>query len=324
MSLGQGEARQQTGYYSCRPKSRCIPGKIYVQYLTKHARSDVYSRLCSLRAGFGCASEPETRGVAVANSRAPGKRAPSRAAAGDDKAMDMQMSIGVSTSARWTGHGAHVPAMVDCFERAGDARRYLSGQIVLRFVVEASGSVSNIHVVKNELGNYPVERCLIGAGMRIAFPPPEGNRRTDFEYSLRFRSTGEMRVLDWRVTTWPFEWPRPTIFPVAESFGAAEVEAIAYVEPAGTIGSVGFVSQGPINPVAASCAEEQMLQAEDQRRPSQCGATHGVSADHCRPARQQGRPVAPAQQALPASLDRQSCAGAAFSEDGRLCREPRW
>ena len=36
------------------------------------------------------------------------------------------------------------------------------------------------------------------------------------------------------------------------------MEAIAYVEPEGTIGSVGFVSQGPINPVAASCAEEQM------------------------------------------------------------------
>jgi len=51
--------------------------------------------------------------------------------------------------------------MVDCFDRAGDARRYLSGQVVLRFVVEANGSVSDIHVIKNELGNYAVERCLI-------------------------------------------------------------------------------------------------------------------------------------------------------------------
>jgi hypothetical protein len=49
--------------------------------------------------------------------------------------------------------------------------------------------------------------------------------------------------------------------------GQQRVEAIAYVEPAGTIGSVGFVSQGPINPIAASCAEEQMykLRIADSR-----------------------------------------------------------
>jgi len=125
-------------------------------------------------------------------------------------------------------------------------------------VVEASGSVSNIHVIKNELGNYPVERCLIDAGMRIAFPRPEGNRKTDFEYSLRFDRPARCACWIGGVTTWPCEWPRPTIFQL-RNFGPLQVEAIAYVEPAGTIGSVGFVSQGPINPAAASCAEEQML-----------------------------------------------------------------
>jgi len=222
--------------------------------------------LCAL--GFACASAPETRGSHSDKSRARQKTSTRSGVAGDDQAMDMQMSIGVlDERAVDRAMAPHVPAMVDCFERAGDARRYLSGRVVLRFVVEASGSVSNIHVIKNELGNYPVERCLIGVGTRIRFPPPEGNRRTDFEYSLRFRSTGEMRVLDWRGDDVAVRVASTGDFSSCGALGPESVEAIAYVEPAGTIGSVGFVSQGPIDPVAASCAEEQMykLRVNDGR-----------------------------------------------------------
>jgi TonB family protein len=107
--------------------------------------------------------------------------------AGDDKAMDLQMSMGVlDQRAVERAMAPYVHAMVECFDRVEQVRRYTSGQVVLRFVVEASGSVSDIHVIKNELGNHRVERCLTSAGRRIVFPPPEGNRKTDFEYSLRF------------------------------------------------------------------------------------------------------------------------------------------
>jgi hypothetical protein len=231
-------------------------------------RGQTFTLVCVLSALFiGCASEPETEGPQFPSRS--GKRTSRRAAAaGDDQAMDMQMSIGVLDERTVDRAMApHVPALVDCFERAGDARKYLSGQVVLRFVVEASGSVSDIHVIKNELGNYPVERCLIDAGRRIAFPRPEGNRKTDFEYSLRFRSTGEMRVLDWRGDNVAMRVASTNDFSNCGTLGPLQVEAIAYVEPAGTIGSVGFVSQGPINPIAASCAEEQMhkLRISDSR-----------------------------------------------------------
>jgi TonB family protein len=190
------------------------------------------------------------------------------AVAGDDAAMDMQMSIGFLDE-RMVDRAMkpYVPTMVDCFEHAGDARRYLSGRVVLRFVVEASGAVSDIHVIENELGNYPVERCLIDVGRRIEFPPPEGNRSTDFEYSLRFRSTGEMRVMDWNDNDAAIRVASASDFSACGELGPQSVEAIAYVEPEGTIGSVGFVSQGPINPVAAACAEEQLykLRISDAR-----------------------------------------------------------
>ena len=135
-----------------------------------------------------CASEPETRGLRSSNTSRARRGTSARAAvAGDDQAMDLQMSIGVlDQRAVDRAMAPHVPTMVECFDLARDARRYMSGQIVLRFVVEASGLVSDIQVIKNELGNHRVERCLTSAGRRIVFPPPEGNRKTDFEYSLRF------------------------------------------------------------------------------------------------------------------------------------------
>ena len=132
-----------------------------------------------------CASKPQTRDLS--NTRAQQGISARAAVAGDDKAMDLQMSIGVlDQRAVERAMAPHVPAMVECFDRVEQARRYLSGQVVLRFVVEVSGSVSDIHVIKNELGNHRVERCLTSAGRRIVFPPPEGNRKTDFEYSMRF------------------------------------------------------------------------------------------------------------------------------------------
>jgi len=98
--------------------------------------------LCALV--FACASEPETRGSRLPKqSRVRQKTSARAGVAGDDQGMDMQLSIGVLDERTVDRAMApHVPAMVDCFERAGDARRYLSGLVVLRFVVEASGAVS--------------------------------------------------------------------------------------------------------------------------------------------------------------------------------------
>jgi hypothetical protein len=67
-----------------------------------------------------------------------------------------------------------------------------------------------------------------------------------------------MRVLDWRGDDVAIRVASTSDFSTCGALGPQRVEAIAYVEPEGTIGSVGFVSQGPINPIAASCAEERM------------------------------------------------------------------
>jgi hypothetical protein len=206
---------------------------------------------------LGCASQPEVRESAENERPAKSKHRGwgSGQVASDDNAMGMEMSMGVlDERAVDRAIKPHEQAMSTCFSRAGDARKYLSGQIVMRFVVSADGQVSDVQVVKNDLGSYPVERCLVSEGKRIVFPPPEGRRGTDFEYSMEFRSTGERSVIPWSG-----EEMARHLFGVSSemancgSLGAQSVDVIAYVEAGGAVGSVGFASQGSIDPEAAAC-----------------------------------------------------------------------
>jgi len=92
-------------------------------------------------------------------------------------------------------------------------------------------------------------------GKQIAFPRPEGRRGTDFEYSMTFRSTGERSVIPWSAG----EMAR-ALYGISGDLancgrlGTDDVDVIAYVEPGGVIGSVGFASQGSLDPMAAVCA----------------------------------------------------------------------
>ncbi len=181
------------------------------------------------------------------------------AAASDDDGMGMQMSIGVlDERAVDRAMAPYQRAMIRCFDRAGDARKYLSGQVVLRFMVAASGSVSDVHIVKNELGNYAVERCLVATGKQIRMPRPEGNQATDFQYPLQFRSTGEVPVLDWSGDELSARLGEHAAeLTACGSLGPSPVQAVAYTGPKGIIDSVGLVSEGPIDPTAGACAVEQ-------------------------------------------------------------------
>jgi hypothetical protein len=215
---------------------------------------------------LGCASKPE---IQESDDFEQGRRRSTRpSVAGDDRRMSMQMSIGyLDENSVDAAMAPHLPAMIRCFERAGDARRYISGQVVLRIFARSNGSVSDVQVIRNELGNYPVESCLISVGQRMTFPPPEGGRGTDFEYSLAFRSTGELSVMNGDSSNVVTRVASGCDLTICGSLGPERVDVIAYVEPAGNIGSVGFVSRGPINPAAAACAEAQItkLRVSDYR-----------------------------------------------------------
>jgi hypothetical protein len=222
---------------------------------------------------LGCASEPEVRKSPAKARHA--KRAKTSGwatgdVAGDDNAMGMEMSMGVlDERAVDRALKPHIRAMSACFARAGEARKYLSGQVVMRFMVTATGQVSDVQVVKNGLGCYPVESCLVFEGKQILFPAPEGRRGTDFEYSMSFESTGERTVIPWSGE----EMARhlgAISSDIADcgSLGATDVDVIAYVEPGGAVGSVGFASEGSLDPLAAGCAVALMRKMRVSDAPS--------------------------------------------------------
>jgi hypothetical protein len=174
--------------------------------------------------------------------------------------MGMDMSIGVlDERVVDSAIKPHVRALSACFTKAGDARKYLSGQVVMRFVITASGRVSDVQVIKNGLGSYPVETCLVAEGKQIAFPAPEGRRGTDFEYSMTFQSTGERSVIPWSGEEMARHlYGIATELASCGAIGTADVDVIAYVEPGGSVGSVGFASEGSLDATAADCAAALM------------------------------------------------------------------
>jgi TonB family protein len=154
---------------------------------------------------------------------------------------------------------SHVKALVACYDQAGAARRYASGQVALRFYVTSEGTVSNVLVVESAVGNFAVERCLVDEGKRIRFSPPRGQHATDFEYSLQFRAGGEAKLVDWKDEAVSRQVAH--LVPKLANCGAlgqGVVRAVMYIEPGGTVGSVGLASANPLDVDAAACAVEQM------------------------------------------------------------------
>ena len=92
----------------------------------------------------------------------------------------------------------HTTRLTGCYERAGGATKFAGGIVKLRFLVGPDGVVRDVLVIDTEIGNYPVERCLVVEGRKIPFPKPGGGSGADFEYSLEFRSSKQTHVVDWQ------------------------------------------------------------------------------------------------------------------------------
>jgi hypothetical protein len=152
-----------------------------------------------------------------------------------------------------------VQSLTPCYEHAGTAQRYAGGDVKLRFFVASSGEVSNVLVVESDVGNFEVERCLVTEGRRLKFPPPRGQRATDFEYSLRFQASGEGRVIEWDDDVLAKDVAHLSgQLAGCGSLGPKPVRAVVYIQPGGAIGSVGLACGGPIDLNASACAVEQI------------------------------------------------------------------
>ncbi len=221
---------------------------------------------------FGCGSDAEVRkqqapAEVLSNDRlGPGKSwRPGGAAPGsDDK--DSGADVALTHQRGYLNQGDVDDALAQsqrkltsCYERAGTAQRYASGRVVLRFLVSRTGQVSDVLVLKSELGNYAVERCLVVEGRSIPFPRPGGNQDADFEYTLQFRASGEDHVLVWDQNIMAKDLDaQSTTLQSCGPVSAEPVQAVAYVRPGGAVTSVGLSSAGILDTMNAMCVVEQI------------------------------------------------------------------
>jgi hypothetical protein len=160
-----------------------------------------------------------------------------------------------------------------CYGQAGAAMGFAGGPVTLRFVVDAKGATSDVRVIDTHLGNFDVERCLIGIGRTIRFPRPQGNAGANVDYTLEFRATGAIAVMDLPAGAIDAELPGlyARLGGECEHLGADEVQATLYLDTAGTVRSVGLASEAPFDDRAARCLSATIRRWSVRQAPVQGG-----------------------------------------------------
>jgi TonB family protein len=74
-----------------------------------------------------------------------------------------------------------------CYERKlAEAGADTGGRLVVRFVIEAEGSVAEASVVSSDFG-AELDGCVVNAVMRWRFPKPPGGGRITVTYPFIFK-----------------------------------------------------------------------------------------------------------------------------------------
>jgi len=221
--------------------------------------------VCSLSVGVGCGTDRAA--MRPADGPGQGGRRTSGYGVGmvdDDRANDDGLQVQAehgflsendvedTIRARWS-------QLTRCYEEAGTARDFAGGPVTLKFFADGRGAISEVRVLQSRLGNFDVERCLVNAGRAITFPRPQGGA-TSFEYTLEFRSSGELPVVD--LASGDVERALPPLLPqlaaACQRLGADALSATLYLEPSGIVRSVGFAAPTTLDLDAAQCLSDEM------------------------------------------------------------------
>jgi TonB family protein len=75
-----------------------------------------------------------------------------------------------------------------CYERQLQHLQGLGGRVVLRWIVGATGEVTQVQVLESSLDNAAVEQCLVERIKAWRFPPPAGGGVVEVRYPFVFRA----------------------------------------------------------------------------------------------------------------------------------------
>ena len=86
--------------------------------------------------------------------------------------------------------GKHMGQIRGCYERALLKSPELSGTVTVKYVIAATGKVTNASIARSDLNSAPVHSCIEKALLRWRFPPPEGGGPVLVTYPFVFKARG--------------------------------------------------------------------------------------------------------------------------------------
>ncbi len=150
----------------------------------------------------------------------------------------------------------HASAIEACYVDNVGKRRWLGGGVELRWDVTADGALSQVRLVRSDLGAWTIEKCVLAIARQLSFGKPKGGKAhvsTPLSFSLgsgaiqwdedqavravgeRFKELGECAK-------------------TAETVDPTNVTVTLYVGTRGKVQSVGFASPGGFDDAWADCA----------------------------------------------------------------------
>ncbi|MES2642770.1 MAG: AgmX/PglI C-terminal domain-containing protein [Myxococcota bacterium] len=84
-----------------------------------------------------------------------------------------------------------LPQIRYCYQRELFKHPDLAGEVTVKFIIAADGTVSSAVTKRSTLGNEAVETCINGRFLRFQFPEPKGGGIVIVSYPFRFRATDD-------------------------------------------------------------------------------------------------------------------------------------
>ena len=145
------------------------------------------------------------------------------------------------------------PALESCYSENVGANRFVGGEVELRFHVARDGSVKWVTADKSDLGNWAIEKCVLGVARKMTFPKPKGGE-AELRFPIDFPGRGSVVPLDEERAAAELQ---PVTGELASCAGAlhGRVTVTVYVGPGGEVKSAGFATDGePFEDAWAECA----------------------------------------------------------------------
>ncbi len=92
------------------------------------------------------------------------------------------------------GVAPHVEALGACYTTNLKRRRWLGGHLVIHWDIQSDGTVTAVRLAESDLGNWPIERCVLEVARSATFGKPIGGD-ADFQIPLDFSAKG--RLISW-------------------------------------------------------------------------------------------------------------------------------